>query len=137
MPLATVFRHVSYINIFWDEKGHMHIFGTKNNRPAFLNRLFICKLLVNNKPHCRIEAYDSPTLLSQPGLLAVYFAALYPITILTYGLAVPSGIFVPSFVLGAALGRLYGTVLTILFPETSWTEVAIGFESESARNRLS
>eukprot|EP00048_Salpingoeca_helianthica_P006656 m.101278 g.101278 ORF g.101278 m.101278 type:complete len:794 (-) comp14087_c0_seq2:78-2459(-) len=65
--------------------------------------------------------HDSKSNFSA-GLLAFYFVLYFPLALWTYGLAVPSGLFVPSFVLGSALGRLFGTVLHIVFPATAWAD---------------
>eukprot|EP00931_Biecheleriopsis_adriatica_P071319 TRINITY_DN45166_c0_g1_i1.p1 TRINITY_DN45166_c0_g1~~TRINITY_DN45166_c0_g1_i1.p1 ORF type:complete len:493 (-),score=72.00 TRINITY_DN45166_c0_g1_i1:107-1585(-) len=43
-----------------------------------------------------------------PGLLAFFTVAYYVLACWTYGLAVPSGLFVPSLLTGAAFGRLVG-----------------------------
>ena len=40
--------------------------------------------------------------------LAAYAAAAFALAALTYGVAVPSGLFVPSILIGGALGRLAG-----------------------------
>jgi chloride channel 2 len=41
----------------------------------------------------------------------------YVLVAICITLAVPAGIFVPSFVLGACGGRILGEILVILFPE--------------------
>jgi len=48
--------------------------------------------------------------------LLIYFATLYLLACWTYGLAVPSGLFVPSLVVGAAYGRIVGELLRMWFP---------------------
>lgn len=54
------------------------------------------KHLFHNK-----EAFD-------PGLLMFFGITYYVLACWTYGLAVPSGLFVPSLLTGAAFGRLFG-----------------------------
>ena len=39
----------------------------------------------------------------------------------TYGLYVPSGLFVPTILCGAAWGRLFGDCVYGLFPKGSWS----------------
>lgn len=43
--------------------------------------------------------------------LFVFFAAIYFLGIITYGIAVPSGLFIPVILAGASYGRLVGTLL--------------------------
>eukprot|EP00729_Bicosta_minor_P000989 gene989-5630_t len=45
------------------------------------------------------------------GSLLVFFFAYTLMAVVTYGLAVPSGLFVPSLLSGAAFGRLVGHLL--------------------------
>ena len=60
--------------------------------------------------HFRESGETSRTTFSARALLA--FLLLYaPMACLTYGIAVPSGLFVPSLLTGATLGRLFGTLL--------------------------
>ncbi len=61
----------------------------------------------------------------------MYLVLYYPIAIWTYGLAVPSGLFIPSFVIGSCLGRLYGTILALVFPDTQWADVRFSPSSSS------
>ncbi|XP_044488082.1 chloride channel protein CLC-c-like isoform X2 [Mangifera indica] len=43
--------------------------------------------------------------------LLVFFAAIYCLGIITYGIAIPSGLFIPVILAGASYGRLVGTFL--------------------------
>ncbi|KAL6840155.1 hypothetical protein ACP4OV_029965 [Aristida adscensionis] len=45
-----------------------------------------------------------------PALL-VFFTAVYSLSLLTYGVAVPSGLFIPVILSGASFGRMVGTLL--------------------------
>ncbi|KAM4126151.1 hypothetical protein ACB094_01G366100 [Castanea mollissima] len=47
----------------------------------------------------------------QLSTLIVFFAAIYCLGIITYGIAVPSGLFIPVILAGASYGRLIGTFL--------------------------
>lgn len=40
----------------------------------------------------------------------------------TYGIAVPSGLFVPCIVIGAAWGRLTGALLANRYPDQEWAD---------------
>lgn len=46
--------------------------------------------------------------------LLIFLASFYSLAIVTYGIAVPSGLFVPAIVCGAAYGRLVGMAMTAL-----------------------
>lgn len=43
--------------------------------------------------------------------LFIFFAAIYLLGIITYGIAIPSGLFIPVILAGASYGRLVGTLL--------------------------
>ncbi|KAL5699798.1 hypothetical protein ACHQM5_030652 [Ranunculus cassubicifolius] len=43
--------------------------------------------------------------------LFIFFAAIYFLGIVTYGIAIPSGLFIPVILAGATYGRIVGTVL--------------------------
>ena len=58
-------------------------------------------------------SYDVGTLA---GFAPVYFL----LATWTYGLFVPSGLFVPCILTGAAWGRLWGVALRIWFPKGNW-----------------
>ncbi|XP_072998583.1 chloride channel protein CLC-c-like [Typha latifolia] len=44
--------------------------------------------------------------------LLIFFVAVYFLGLLTYGIAVPSGLFIPVILSGASFGRLFGTFLS-------------------------
>eukprot|EP00036_Acanthoecidae_sp_10tr_P016650 CAMPEP_0206298914 /NCGR_PEP_ID=MMETSP0106_2-20121207/6927_1 /ASSEMBLY_ACC=CAM_ASM_000206 /TAXON_ID=81532 /ORGANISM="Acanthoeca-like sp., Strain 10tr" /LENGTH=907 /DNA_ID=CAMNT_0053729613 /DNA_START=27 /DNA_END=2750 /DNA_ORIENTATION=+ len=46
-----------------------------------------------------------------PNILGVFFVCYFTMAIVTYGLAVPSGLFVPSLLSGAAMGRMIASLL--------------------------
>jgi len=49
--------------------------------------------------------------------LFLFFTCYLSLAAVTYGIAVPSGLFVPSLLAGAAFGRLLGNVIYIINPE--------------------
>lgn len=51
--------------------------------------------------------------------LIVFFSFYISLATVTYGIAVPSGLFVPSLLSGAAFGRLVGNVIFVLKPESN------------------
>lgn len=65
--------------------------------------------------HADRDQYELPLLTA--------FGALYLlIACLTYGIAVPSGLFVPCILIGAAWGRMVGTILSDQYPDMLWAE---------------
>lgn len=47
--------------------------------------------------------------------LMIYFVSSYGLALVTYGIAVPSGLFVPAILCGATYGRATGMVMTSIF----------------------
>ena len=62
------------------------------------------EVAIRNLFHVRETKYSILTCF-------VYFAALYVTSCWTYGLMIPSGLFVPSLACGAAFGRLVAEIL--------------------------
>ncbi|KAG0726682.1 H(+)/Cl(-) exchange transporter 7 [Chionoecetes opilio] len=52
--------------------------------------------------------------------LSVFFVCYFFLACWTYGLGIPSGLFIPTLLCGAAWGRLTGKLMTLLFPGHSW-----------------
>lgn len=52
--------------------------------------------------------------------LILYCITVFLLACWTYGLSIPSGLFIPSLLVGAAWGRLFGQCLQYLFPNASW-----------------
>ena len=59
---------------------------------------------------------DSYQLKTLSAFAPVYFI----LATWTYGLYVPSGLFVPCILTGAAWGRMFGVALTTIFPKGTW-----------------
>ncbi len=51
------------------------------------------------------------------GTLTVYAVGYFLLSTWTYGLSVPSGLFIPTLLTGAAWGRLFGVLMTVMFPD--------------------
>lgn len=60
----------------------------------------------------------TPHAWSIPHLL-MFFCVYGTLTCLTYGIAVPSGLFIPSLLTGSAFGRLVGVIMIHIFGEHS------------------
>lgn len=55
------------------------------------------------------------------GALMLFFLAYISLAVITYGIAVPSGLFVPSLLSGAAFGRLFGNVAQTYYPRLAFS----------------
>jgi H+/Cl- antiporter ClcA len=53
------------------------------------------------------------------GVLASFFSVYILLMVLTYGISVPSGVFIPAILAGSALGRLFGELLHLALPSAS------------------
>ncbi|XP_041364629.1 H(+)/Cl(-) exchange transporter 7-like [Gigantopelta aegis] len=60
----------------------------------------------------------------QPITLGFYTLLYFLLACWTYGLMVPSGLFIPSLLIGAAWGRMVGILLQFLFPAADWVDLA-------------
>ncbi|CAL5183042.1 unnamed protein product [Lathyrus oleraceus] len=58
-----------------------------------------------------IDSSESANAAFQLSSLIIFFVAIYLLGIVTYGVAIPSGLFIPVILAGASYGRLVGTVL--------------------------
>ena len=70
--------------------------------------------------HLSDEYQDDETtgVMFSPGALTLFFCSYILLATVTYGIAIPSGLFVPSLLSGAAYGRLIGYLLHKLFPNS-------------------
>ncbi|XP_061182131.1 H(+)/Cl(-) exchange transporter 7-like [Saccostrea echinata] len=57
-----------------------------------------------------------------PATLIVYCLCVFILACWTYGLYVPSGLFIPGLLVGAAWGRLVGICLNYIFPDVGWVD---------------
>lgn len=54
--------------------------------------------------------------------VGVFFIFYFLLSCWTYGLSVSSGLFIPSLLTGAAWGRLFGSGLASMFPNSKWVD---------------
>ncbi len=52
------------------------------------------------------------------GSLLGFFFIIFFLAVITYGISVPSGLFVPCILMGCAYGRLLGEGMRYLFPDS-------------------
>jgi H+/Cl- antiporter ClcA len=50
--------------------------------------------------------------------ISLFMIVWYLLTITTYGIWVPSGLFLPGIIIGCAFGQFYAQIIDVLFPET-------------------
>lgn len=55
------------------------------------------------------------------GALAAFFAVYISLAVVTYGIGIPSGLFVPSLLSGAAFGRLWGNLSLKVYPDLAFS----------------
>jgi chloride channel 7 len=60
--------------------------------------------------------FHDPMGSFDPTTLSVFCIAYFFLSVWTYGLAIPSGLFIPSLLIGSAWGRLVGIGVNLLFP---------------------
>uniref|UniRef100_A0A915P1V5 Chloride channel protein n=1 Tax=Meloidogyne floridensis TaxID=298350 RepID=A0A915P1V5_9BILA len=77
----------------------------------------IATLFFQNPEESVKSLFHSPLNSFKPLTLFVFAFEYYILTMWTYGLSVPSGIFIPSLLTGAAWGRLFGVGVQYFFPE--------------------
>ncbi|XP_031570565.1 H(+)/Cl(-) exchange transporter 7-like [Actinia tenebrosa] len=70
---------------------------------------------IKNLFHLQPESYTPISLLS-------FFPIYFLLATWTYGLYVPSGLFVPCILTGASWGRLFGVLLHKAFPKGTWVD---------------
>jgi chloride channel 7 len=58
----------------------------------------------------------------QFGSLFLYLGSAYSLALLTYGIAVPSGLFVPAILCGATYGRIVGMIMGIFYTKGTFDE---------------
>lgn len=81
--------------------------------------------LIFNTPEESIKnLFHNPSNDFQIGTLGMFFLAYFCLSCVTYGVAVPSGLFVPCILTGASWGRLMGNILMHYFPGRTWVEVS-------------
>jgi chloride channel 7 len=64
--------------------------------------------------HLHKHAFSSMCLLT-------FFFLYISVAVVTYGIAVPSGLFVPSLLSGAAFGRLFGNMVQKIYPNVAFS----------------
>lgn len=63
--------------------------------------------------------FHSPASSYATNTLLIFAIEYYFLSLWTYGLSVPSGIFIPTLLTGAAWGRLVGVTVEYMFPEVT------------------
>ena len=74
--------------------------------------MIIIVIMVN--PYIQTNLIPSGTY--RPVTVLFFCIAYFFLALWTYGLSVPSGLFIPCLLIGAAWGRLVGIFLGLIFP---------------------
>ncbi|KAL3077932.1 hypothetical protein niasHS_013461 [Heterodera schachtii] len=77
----------------------------------------VANLFFQNPEESVKSLFHSPSSSFRPFTLFVFAVEYFVLTLWTYGLSVPSGVFIPSLLTGAAWGRLFGICVQNLFPQ--------------------
>uniref|UniRef100_A0A0N4ZQ14 Chloride channel protein n=1 Tax=Parastrongyloides trichosuri TaxID=131310 RepID=A0A0N4ZQ14_PARTI len=76
----------------------------------------VANLFFQNPEENVKSLFHSPVNSFKPMTLLIFSIEYYLLTLWTYGLSVPSGIFIPCLLTGAAWGRFFGIGVEWLFP---------------------
>ncbi|KJH41913.1 chloride transporter, ClC family [Dictyocaulus viviparus] len=76
----------------------------------------VAKLFFQNPEESVKALFHSPINSFRPSTLLIFSAEYYLLTLWTFGLSVPAGVFIPAILTGAAWGRLFGICVGYAFP---------------------
>ncbi|KAK0407180.1 hypothetical protein QR680_019056 [Steinernema hermaphroditum] len=79
----------------------------------------VANLFFANPEESVKNLFHSPINSFRAGTLAIFAVEYYFLTLWTYGLSVPSGVFIPALLTGAAWGRLFGITVEYMFPNVT------------------
>lgn len=76
----------------------------------------VAKLFFQNPEESVKSLFHSPINSFRPWTLLIFSIEYYVLTLWTFGLSVPAGVFIPAILTGAAWGRLFGIGVGHVFP---------------------
>ncbi|WKY14650.1 hypothetical protein Q1695_000297 [Nippostrongylus brasiliensis] len=76
----------------------------------------VAKLFFQNPEESVKALFHSPINSFRPWTLLIFSVEYYILTLWTFGLSVPAGVFIPAILTGAAWGRLFGIGVERVFP---------------------
>ncbi|KAL7639227.1 UNVERIFIED_CONTAM: hypothetical protein RMT77_010761 [Armadillidium vulgare] len=82
----------------------------------------VALLLFQTPEACVRSLFHDPNGSFNWSTVIVFFFVYFFLACGTYGLGVPSGLFIPTLLTGAAFGRICGMVLRIIFPNQEWVD---------------
>ncbi|GMS93178.1 hypothetical protein PENTCL1PPCAC_15353, partial [Pristionchus entomophagus] len=99
--------------------------GVGSNNTEGINRLYcgkgeysaIANLLFDHPEASVKSLFHSPLGTYKSSTLLIFSIEYFLLSLWTFGLSVPTGVFIPSLLTGAAWGRLFGLGVKFLFPE--------------------
>lgn len=77
----------------------------------------VATLLLQTPEKSVRSLFHDPPDTYKLGTLAIFFIIYFGLSVWTYGLSVPAGLFIPALLCGAAWGRMYGDVIWIVIPK--------------------
>ncbi|KAF8382373.1 clh-6 [Pristionchus pacificus] len=101
--------------------------GLGMNKTEGLNRLYcqkgeysaVANLFFANPEESVKSLFHSPIGSFKPQTLLIFAIEYFVLSVWTFGLAVPSGVFIPALLTGAAWGRLFGLGVEKLLPQVT------------------
>uniref|UniRef100_A0A915PKT8 Chloride channel protein n=1 Tax=Setaria digitata TaxID=48799 RepID=A0A915PKT8_9BILA len=79
----------------------------------------VANLFFQNPEESVKSLFHSPANSYGASTLLIFAVEYYFLSLWTYGLSVPSGIFIPTLLTGAAWGRLVGVMVEYMFPDVT------------------
>jgi chloride channel 7 len=80
----------------------------------------LATLFFNTEVECIKILFSSNGMFFLERDLIIFAIIWYLITIVTYGVSVPSGIFLPGIIVGASLGKWYSYAFSKIFDDESY-----------------
>jgi len=79
-------------------------------------------LIFKTPEHGMKSIFHDPPGSILPSTIFMFVIPYFFLACWTYGLQVPSGVFIPSILIGASWGRLVGIAVNMIFPQDEWTQ---------------
>jgi len=120
LPIETVPEATSPLQFFCPDHQYSAMGSLLFNTP---------ENAIKNLYHVSNDCYNLLTL-------SIFFVAYQFLTTITSGLALPSGLFIPSMLIGAAWGRFVGTLIQLIYPNHSWVQVGVEGERKTGTTKI-
>uniref|UniRef100_K1RFY1 Chloride channel protein n=1 Tax=Magallana gigas TaxID=29159 RepID=K1RFY1_MAGGI len=126
MIVAIITATVGYISLYFNNSCSPMVQDTKDNTvQVYCNdgQYSSTATILFQSPEDSVKSlfHESKGMYS-PSTLVVYCLCVFILACWTYGLYVPSGLFIPGLLVGAAWGRFVGLCLNYIFPDVGWVD---------------